>query len=178
MALENIPYDVLVVLGRQRFGDAIELDTSPGRGWHTARDWVIGMSGIHVMKGWRYELQQSMDLRDLWSAMSRETGSDRQYLIHAIRIALFWTFRFSKDNISGCGSGLECRRVEIEAMATISSPTSAGRYFMSVARKYHNNTLLCRLGLFGPEISRACPSLFCLTRPCCRCQESLKLFWI
>jgi len=38
MALENIPYDVLVVLGRQRFGDAIELDTSPGRGWHTARD--------------------------------------------------------------------------------------------------------------------------------------------
>ena len=76
MAIENIPYDVLVVLGRQRFADAIELNTSPGRGWHTARDWVSRVSSIQVMKGCKYELQQSMDLRDLWSAMVRETGSD------------------------------------------------------------------------------------------------------
>ena len=32
MALENIPYDILIIVGRQRIADTVDLDTSPERG--------------------------------------------------------------------------------------------------------------------------------------------------
>ena len=38
MALENIPYDILAVLGCQHFADTLELNTSPERGSHTVLD--------------------------------------------------------------------------------------------------------------------------------------------
>ena len=135
------------------------------------------MSTTHVMKGWQLRTPAIYGSEKL--IVSHGQGERiRQYLIHAICITLFWTFRLEEDSISGCGSGFECHWVEVEAMATISSLTSTGRYFMNVERESHNHTLLCRLGLFGLDISRACPSLFYSTRPCCRCREWLKLFWI
>jgi len=39
MALENIPYDILTVLGRQRFPGTVVLDSSPETGMHTVRDY-------------------------------------------------------------------------------------------------------------------------------------------
>jgi len=39
MALENIPYDILIILGRQRFSDTVVLNTSPEKGMHIVQDY-------------------------------------------------------------------------------------------------------------------------------------------
>jgi len=39
MALKNVPYDILIILGCQRFSDTVVLDTSPETGMHTVRDY-------------------------------------------------------------------------------------------------------------------------------------------
>jgi hypothetical protein len=44
IALENIPYDILIHTNCQRSAAAIRLYTSPARGSHTARDWAIQMT--------------------------------------------------------------------------------------------------------------------------------------
>jgi hypothetical protein len=38
MALENIPDDILIILGRQRVSDTVVLDTSPETEMHTVQD--------------------------------------------------------------------------------------------------------------------------------------------
>ena len=83
------------------------------------------------MKGWGYNLQQSMDLGEFQLAMFTEE-SVRRYLIYNLPISLLRSFGIGEDHRSWCGNGVECHWFKVEAMATMSSPTSVwGHYCIS-----------------------------------------------
>jgi hypothetical protein len=68
VALENLPYDILIDISRQRSAVTVESQTSPERGSHTALDWMNQITINRFMRWFWYELQQPMNLGDLESA--------------------------------------------------------------------------------------------------------------
>jgi hypothetical protein len=101
----------------------------------------------------------------------------KRYLVHLVHVTLLtgWTFGISENRSSCCDGGVECHRVKIEAMVTISRPASIRCYFISLRCRFNQVTSRRSLGLFGLEISPVRPSLFCSTCPCYRYPRSSKL---
>ena len=131
MALENLPYDILIDMSRQHSAVTVESQTSPERGSHTAQDWIIQMTINRFMRWFWYELQQPMNLGDLESAtLQREQSA--VYLVYIAAVTLVRAFTDSEHRSSRRLGDGKCHRVKVgtTARATISSPTPTRHYFM------------------------------------------------